>query len=859
MFQQATGCAPYGYQRRLALEPDWPAIVRVPTGAGKTAAVVLAWLWRACFAPEDVRRQTPRRLIYCLPQRTLVEQTRAAAEQWLHALGLAATIPVHVLMGGDLARDWDVLPERRQILVGTQDQLLSRALNRGYGMSRYRWPMHFALLHDDCLWAIDEPQLFGDALATTAQLQAFRQQLGTWRPVRTIWLSATVQPEWLATVDYAPYLEDARVLELDEADRVQLQTRLDAPKPLLASGLRLTEKAADKPAAYAEELAQYVRRVHRPGTLTLVIVNRVARAQLVYQALDKAQAADRVLLIHSRFRLAERVRLNQALPGLAGTDTILVATQAVEAGVDLSAETLVTELAPWTSLVQRFGRCNRDGKAKEPSVHWVDIETGAKAAKAAAPYLPEELDAARARLQGLADVRIRALPAADHPVQYRHVLRRRDLLALFDTTPDLTGYDIDVSPYVRDADDADVTVFWREWPWEGEGGRMHPPHDLLRPSPAEVCRVSLSALREYLQLRSRGRDEDAPWPAWTWDALRGNWRRVREHELIPGQLLLLDAREGGYTPDLGFHPVSRVPVPVIADPGTPGRTFETHDRDDDNAPLQAQSGAEQGNGMAPAGDAQGEPVSQAAKAPGLAQPVPLGLHLREVADEAARLAAAFPEVPDLAALLSEAAWHHDRGKAHRLYQARIAAVWPQDLPRDAETLWAKSPQPGGAWPEVTAEIAGRTRSAKHFRHELASALAYLADVAPEKRNDLAVRLVAYLIAAHHGKVRVHIQSVPDEQVPEDDRLFARGVWDGDALPAVPLPDGRRLPPATLRLGVMRAGTDPKDAAETESWVMGVQRLLAHPDYGPFRLAWLEAMLRVADWRASQKEVYGDAS
>ena len=42
------------------------------------------------------------------------------------------------------------IPKRPAILIGTQDMLLSRALNRGYGMSRYRWPMHFGLLNNDC-------------------------------------------------------------------------------------------------------------------------------------------------------------------------------------------------------------------------------------------------------------------------------------------------------------------------------------------------------------------------------------------------------------------------------------------------------------------------------------------------------------------------------------------------------------------------------------------------------------------------------------------------------------------------------------------------------------------------------------
>ena len=71
-------------------------------------------------------------------------------------------------------REWDVHPEKPAILIGTQDMLLSRALNRGYGMSRYRWPMHFGLLNNDCLWVMDETQLMGPGLSTACQLEAFR-------------------------------------------------------------------------------------------------------------------------------------------------------------------------------------------------------------------------------------------------------------------------------------------------------------------------------------------------------------------------------------------------------------------------------------------------------------------------------------------------------------------------------------------------------------------------------------------------------------------------------------------------------------------------------------------------------------
>jgi len=87
------------------------------------------------------------------------------------------------------------------VLIGTQDMLLSRTLNRGYAAPRARWPMEFGLLNQDCLWVMDEVQLMDVGLATSAQLQAFREDSAdngqAMRPCRTWWMSATLQRGWL--------------------------------------------------------------------------------------------------------------------------------------------------------------------------------------------------------------------------------------------------------------------------------------------------------------------------------------------------------------------------------------------------------------------------------------------------------------------------------------------------------------------------------------------------------------------------------------------------------------------------------------------------------------------------------------
>src|SRR5580658_330595 len=92
---------PFPYQRRLATADSLPQLLDVPTGLGKTAAVILGWLWRRCGAPQAVQAQTPRRLVYCLPMRVLVEQTRDEARQWIKQLGLSDRVCVITLMGGD--------------------------------------------------------------------------------------------------------------------------------------------------------------------------------------------------------------------------------------------------------------------------------------------------------------------------------------------------------------------------------------------------------------------------------------------------------------------------------------------------------------------------------------------------------------------------------------------------------------------------------------------------------------------------------------------------------------------------------------------------------------------------------------
>ena len=66
--------------------------------------------------------------------------------------------------------------------------------------------------------------------------------------------------------------------------------------------------------------------------------------------------------------------MNKVVGPDSTADIIVIATQAVEAGVDISAAIMFTELAPWASMVQRFGRANRRAEVEGGAqVHWIDI------------------------------------------------------------------------------------------------------------------------------------------------------------------------------------------------------------------------------------------------------------------------------------------------------------------------------------------------------------------------------------------------------------------------------------------------------------------------------------------------------
>ncbi len=501
---------------------------------------------------------------------------------------------------------------------------------------------------------------------------------------------------------------------------------------------------------------------------------------------------------------------------------IIIATQVVEAGVDLSARTLITELAPWPSLVQRFGRCNRRGEflpTNPAQVFWVDVPSPDD--KKATPYSKAELDAARQRIETLRDVGLKSLTAFFDglkelerkdlfPFDPPHVVRRKDFIDLFDTTPDLAGNDIDVSRFIRDGDDIDVQVFWRA---------AEPPKQIrnaaearrLAPVREELCPVSLGkdgGIKGFLETHT----------AYRWDPLALQWIAADLAGVYPGQVYWIVTSEGGYDAQLGWNPAAAWPADLWA-----------HDPDVEPEPTTTEEPGYDSDLLSVYG---WQSIAE---------------HTGDVIDKLEEILAGlqFEELPR--ELLVLAARWHDWGKAHGTFQDAIreeAGGAQRPVGRVGKRDIAKA-VPKEFW---------QPYQRPHFRHELASALGVLSLLrsgqAPKSWADLPSplqNLALYLIAAHHGKVRLSIRSMPEEKIPDKpDALFARGVWQEDVLPGVELGDGVTAPAMKLDLTPMILGRVHGQA----SWAERMLGLRDHKEFGPLRLAYLESLLRAADIRAS---------
>jgi CRISPR-associated endonuclease/helicase Cas3 len=398
-FSRLTGHAPMRWQQRLFdrfIAGAIPQALDLPTGLGKTSVMAI-WLTARALANEEILKPVPRRLIYVVDRRAVVDQATEEAEKLRNALesdakhlkaslGLnEARLPISTLRGAHVdKREWLDDPAVPVIIVGTVDMIGSRLLFEGYGVSRKMRPYHAGLLGADTLVVLDEAHLVPPFEALLGRIANGAKEFGVRcdgfasliPPFVLLSLSATGRAQPVSGGDA---VANVFSLEKDDLSDGIVKERLSAKKTLSLA------KIGDGKDALAEALARQAWDFSGEGQrgegqrpvrcLVYADSREVAekvRAKLGEFSKPDAKGAEpraeAELFVGAR-RVKERENAKAWLQShgfLAGSpaparSAFLIATSAGEVGIDLDADHMVCDLVPWERMVQRLGRVNRRG------------------------------------------------------------------------------------------------------------------------------------------------------------------------------------------------------------------------------------------------------------------------------------------------------------------------------------------------------------------------------------------------------------------------------------------------------------------------------------------------------------------
>ena len=915
-FESLTGHLPFGWQRRLFEE--WlsagklPRAVDIPTGLGKTAVMALWLLAQAAGA------NLPRRLVYVVDRRAVVDQATRFAEQLrgnmpselAAKLGLkdgADALALSTLRGGFAGnRDWLEDPVKPAIIVGTIDMIGSRLLFEGYGVSSGMRPYHAGFLGVDTLVLLDEAHLcppFEALLRTIAdrrdgKLGARAGDGPTAPPFHLISLSATGRDTGGMPPDSLFALEDQDREEPVVRQRLTARKRLNVTELADARALvgSMTVRAielggGDTPSRVVVYCDSRRQAVEAKGLIDREFKRRQRAGELEDGWVSELLVGER--RVHERTALESWLERNGFLGGsraLSQTPAFLVATSAGEVGVDLDADHMVCDLVAWERIVQRLGRVNRRGgenRTASVEVFAVRPELKANARKADQEAHERIVETFNRRLAPLLqlplgeDGRCDASPSATAALKFD----RPDIVKAATTPaplyPELTRPLLDawamtslnrhegrpeVAPWLRgweEDDDPQTDVVWRKHlpHLRRDNGISAPPAmvaEFFRSAPVHATerleavssRVFDWLLKRALEIGKRSQDHelavgDAEVVAILMDragehranasfrdlrrfaapagSMSRSEQRIRDRDkrewkerLLPGALMIVDARIAGLRDGMLDDKSESEPVVADSDEGwRNGKQYSSVERSRPQIGFRVEevAGSEDGEGLKIAGEFADwrhvRTFETGFDARGVAW---RGLAVykwpEDAADEDSR---SILSAPQTLADHAEQVATRARELATRLglpdeeIEALAAAARLHDDGK-AAARWQNAmnaPKVGG--PYAKTRGGGNWRLLEGYRHEFGSLLRAEGAELPNHSRDL----ILHLIAAHHGNARPLISSA--------------GCEDG--------------PPSLLE---SRAG----EAA------LRFTRLQKR--YGPWGLAWREAILRAADQSVSRE-------
>jgi CRISPR-associated endonuclease/helicase Cas3 len=908
---------PFPWQARLAEKVatgEWPASIGLPTAAGKTALIDIAVWALTEGAPQAARRiffVVDRRVIVdeAAERAQKIADRLAEAERGSHLYPLAqrlrelgtGDLPLAVAtLRGGIRRDdsWTDSPLQPLVVCSTVDQVGSSLLFQAYGCRNYQWPVRAALTANDSLILLDE--------AHTSQ--PFAETLGWVRRLSTWAETKIAQP--LTVVEMSATPRESLSFREEEEDRTHpvLASRWTASK-------RAALVDPVESDAFVSVMVREARAMQQRDGVRIVgvIANRVRTAREIFEQLSTVEGA-RAILLTGRARPYDRDRIWESEKPLlrADRDTqpavplFVVSTQCIEVGADISFDALVTEIASIDALEQRFGRLDRLGtrgvshaaivatkdcvraKANDPvygatlpaTWTWLSSRLVTEQREIAEPAEVRKKPKVRKIKEQFVEMGVLALRDAlattghstrdgmTKPREHAPILMPAHLDLLSQTSPEPAAVP-DVSLYLHgpEAGPADVEVVWRADLKEEESENWLEAISICPPVAAEALAAPVWAVRKWLaKLPSADfsdlEGENEPNERDTSSELRRFllWRGPDDSsigasvdELKPGVRIVVPSSYGGCDA-WGWNPISQVPVidvgdavklaaeqplirldpdlaaqwnysslaadlrqistvaelrdvlnaSVYPDEGFPGKVLlqlkkstrlKLVRRDEETIAVIGRGAFEQDSRFAQ-----------------FTVEVGLQAHLDGVEQWAAKFASHLPQ--PIRQTLIDAARVHDIGKADRRFQALLRG----GVPAFGEDPLAKSGRNGQSR-EAYQRARDKAGYPRGCRHEVTSVA--MLEHRPHDFPNADFDLLLHVVGAHHGRCRPFAPALSDPDGPE----VRYGDWSG---------------PANHCLASVGSGVSER------FWKLTRR-------YGWYGLAYLEAVLRLADARCSEEE------
>lgn len=818
------------YEKRFA-KGEIPRSCNLPTGLGKTAVIAI-WL----IALVNHSDKMPRRLVYVVNRRTVVDQTTDEVEKLRKNLQKLKNVPDHTrhlaisTLRGQFAdnREWSADPSRPAVICGTVDMIGSRLLFSGYGVGFKSKPLHAGFLGQDVLLVHDEAHLEPAFQALLVEIQKEQKRCDEFRKFHVMELSATSRGNGKdEKQEHAFGLTNdekaiPEVIPNPATEPIHYVWQRQQAKKAITLHEIEDEKLADEIVALALKHKDLARAV-------LVFIRTVEDVEKVVKKLPKNSTEQLTGTLRGLERdgLVNKPIFQRFLPKSNRTKDVtpapgtvyLICTSAGEVGVNISADHLVCDLSTFESMTQRFGRVNRFGERNDTQIDVVYPKEFGKKDKKTNSVKVDELGRRRQKtLELLKQLNGDASPAAlgkldstacrDAFAPPPVILPATDILfdvwALTTIAPPLVRTPLPgrppVEPYMHGISDwqpPETYVAWRQEVWElrrefadnedrkqfqsfaAELLEDYPikPHELLRDS---TFRKNSGIRDKLLKLAEKYSDL----PVWILEAsgsvIATSLSNVTEFPLA-GRTVVLPPEAGGLK---------------IAD-GRSSGLFDGSDYapelrglydvadmwKDDKGPLRKRVWQDEDD---PKGMILEREIKFETSEDEGAEPIKLWqwfVRKPEAANERSRIA--YPLDPHLHEVKDCASQIVGRlGLPDDIANAVVLAAWWHDLGKHRER-WQQSIGNGRYPTEVYAK-SGRLPDGtvlrsrgflKDYRHEFGSVLDVLDEKHPHHAEFMKLsrdmrELVLHLIAAHHGRARPHFPMDEAIDLERDNQVAA---------------------------------------------------------------------------------------